>query len=198
MVCGSRSVSGLRLLFLEMLVIFQAVPCAAPGESVADELAVAEVVGGYLAGEIGRTVGVGTAALGANRHPVAPFSDAGVVERVDVDGHSEAVFGEGGAPRDAAEVEAGGVVGLHRTQVVGVVVVHQHHPLDGIAGPVEGAEDVEELFGDGPVADELAQAYPALQVVVQHLQVAQFGEGDRAVGLVGLARYPAPDLGRFY
>ena len=55
--------------------------------------------------------------------PVLASLDTGIVERIDVDGHSQRVLRQFFRTGNGAEVEATCVVGLHRPLVVGIVVV---------------------------------------------------------------------------
>ena len=185
----------LPCLFLEMLVVFHGAPGAAPAEAVLDEEAVAGVGGvdegdGHLAAG-GAVGGVGLGIGGF--HLAVVEVDVGVVEGIDVDGESLGVFGELGGARDDAEVEAGGVVGCHAALVVAIVVVDEGDALDFVALLVELTEDVEEVGSYGFVADDLAQLSAAVDVAMQHTEVAQGGAWNGAVLLVGLALHATED-----
>ena len=81
----------------------------------------------------------------------------------------------------------------HAAFVVGVVFVDQHDALNLVVGFVEFAKDVNEVVGDGLVADDFAELYLAVEVAVEHSQVAQGGARNGAVLLVRLALHMLED-----
>ena len=99
-----------------------------------------------------------------------------------------------GGVGNEAEVEGRGVVVLHGQLVVGVVLVHQADLLDGIARLVELPEDVQHVLGDVVVDDHFALARLAVQVHVQHVEVAQVLARQGAFVLEGLALDALKDL----
>ncbi len=60
----------------------------------------------------------------------------------------------------------------HAAFVVGVVFVDQHDALNLVVGFVEFAEDVNEVVGDGLVADDFAELGLSFEVAMEHSQVA--------------------------
>ena len=97
---------------------------------------------------------------------------------------------EFGAARRDAVVERRGVVGRHRSLVVCAVVVDEAHPLDGVVGVVELAQDLQDVVGNGPIDYHLADDAPALRVFVETEQVAQFLSRHTATLLVGPPPHP--------
>lgn len=176
-----------------MLVVLAGAPGTAPGEVVAGEEAVAEVVAGDLVGEGAGAVGVGTAGRGVDDEGAVAATEAmGVVEGIDIDSEAEGVLGEPLAAGNGAVAEAGAVVGAHLAFVVGIEDVGQEHTLDGVAGLVELTENVGNGGGDALVADHLADADMAVAVDVQGADMAQVGAADVGIGAEGLALHAGP------
>ena len=82
-----------------------------------------------------------------------------------------------------AVVEAGGVVIHHGSLVVGVIVIHETHPFDGIARLIEFPEDLDQHVRDIGVAYHLALMGHAVQIFVQDMDAAQMLTGTVHSGL---------------
>ena len=177
-----------------MLIVFGAGPGAAPVEAVLEEEAVAEVAANNLVGEVSVTVDVRRAGGGLD-DTRARWRDAviGIVERIDVDGLAVGVLGNGAHAGFAPEIETGGIVGQHGRFVIAVIVVDKPHPLDGIAGVIQGAEYLQEVVGNGPVGDHLTDQCPAGEVFVQDSEIAEVLHRNGAAVLVGPAGHPGED-----
>ena len=158
----------------EMLVVLHGPPVAAPHKSAGGEEAIAEVSLDDLVGEFGFALQVFSPLARLHHYLAAYRPPTRVVERIDVHGQSSGVAREFGASRRDAVVERRGVVGRHRSLVVCAVVVDEAHPLDGVVGVVELAQDLRDVVGNGPIDYHLADDAPALRVFVETEQVAQF------------------------
>lgn len=117
----------------------------------------------------------------------------GIVERVDVDGKSPAVFRDSMGVRDESEVEARGIVVSHRSLVVGIPIVDESHPLYRIFGIVEFVEDVEHIAGYRLVQYHFPNDASAVLIYVQASEVAKFTSGYGAILLVGLSLHQSED-----
>ena len=102
----SKSYRG--FLFLKVLVILAVFPVASPSESLCLEETVAEVAFFNHVNMVLATVEIRSCRCWLY-HFLAVFQPfvIGVIERVDIDGKSLAVFRNGMGMRDEAEVEAG-------------------------------------------------------------------------------------------
>ena len=171
-----------------MLVILRIVPTAAPGETMLNEQFVAEVV------LIDKTDGLvllvdavmGIALAVGWLYEAGAGVEAGVVAGVDVDGKSLTVVRQFLAAGNLAEVEAGSVVVGHGAFVVGIVFINESHLLYTVTSLVELAEDVEQVLGNGFVADELTHLGMTVLIDMQHAEVAQVIGRHGAVALEGL------------
>ena len=177
-----------------MLVILHRAPGAAPGEAVFEEELVTEVAGFYLIAVVLGAVGVRLAVRGVdNLGAVLAVTDVRIIEGVDVDGEASGVIGELLRIGHVAVAKAAGVVVLHLSFVVGIVVVGQADALDGVVGVVELAEDGDELVGNQAVTDELALVGLVVVVPMEKLQVSEVGALDMRILVVGLALHPLPN-----
>ena len=90
-----RSLRPLFLLWfeLEVLIVFEGAPRAAPGEAVAKEESVAEVACFDLVAELARTICIRTAIGWLHDLGTITETDIGIVTRVDVDGKTSGVIG---------------------------------------------------------------------------------------------------------
>ena len=174
-----------------MLVVLAAGPRTAPLESVLDEEPVAEVAFFYLVRPLLAAVSIFTGAgwLYEHRSVFPPF-DIRVVERVDVDGHPQRMFRQFLGARNGAEVEAAGVVGLHRPLVVGIIVVNQLHAFDRVVVFIKFLKDFFQVVGDEFITNQLPDCYLAVGRMVRQPQVAQFRAGHRTILLVGFPLHP--------
>ena len=149
-----------------MLVILGVLPVASPRESVLLEEADAQVTPLNLVGKRLRPIGIRLRVFGRHQRASSPLADVRIVKRIDVDGHAPAMTREASGTGDKTEVEGGRVVVHHRSLIVGIVLIHQNHALNGIARLVELAEDVEQVVSNVLVADELAlQLLPFLIIM---------------------------------
>ena len=164
-----------------MLVVFAAVPAAAPFEAVLGEDLESEVRLVDLHREVTAAVYIGGSGGGLDGERAVHHFDIGVVERIDVDRRAHAMLGDFCRVGDEAEIEGGTVVVCHRAFIIGIVVVHETDLLNGILGSIELFEDGKDGFCDAAVHHHFA----ALRVPVEiHIADAEKGEvfaGDGAV-----------------
>ena len=177
-----------------MLPVLHGAPGASPGEAVLEEETVEEVALHNLIGEGTGTVGIGN---GSGRlydaTAIAPFTDVRVVEGIDVDSHPSGVLGELPGAGDATEAEAGGIVVAHRLFVDSLIIVDETDALDGVTLPIELAEDVEQILGNGLVAHHLAHMLSPLGVDMGEAQVAQLRSRHGTVAGIGTALHALED-----
>lgn len=160
--------------FLEMLVVLHATPAATPAETVRFERLFAKVVVIDFVGKLFASVNV----VGGRGRTDARAFDTGVLQWVDVDGHTEGMLRESPRTGYGAVVEARTVVGLHRDFVGGVEVVHQSDTIDGISLCKQGPEDAEQVVGDGLVAHHLALLDATIEVVMIKGEVTELVKAD--------------------
>ena len=148
-----------------MLIVFKRPPVAAPGESVLCKEAIDQVLVGDLVFETTLAIGVGTSCFRLDDECAVftPFH-VGIVERVDVDGHTEGVSRKLIRTINDTITEARRVVGLHRQFIIGVVVVDGTYTLDGVSLAVEFVEDFAQVVGDSLVADDFSLSCVSLEV----------------------------------
>ena len=153
-----------------MLIVFKRPPVAAPGESVLCKEAIDQVLVGDLVFETTLAIGVGTSCFRLDDECAvfAPFH-VGIIEGVDVDGHTEGVSRKLIRTINDPIAEARRVVGLHRQFIIGVVVVDGTYTLDGVSLTVEFVEDFAQVVGDSLVADDLSLSCISLEVDVQYV-----------------------------
>lgn len=175
------------LSLVEMLVILGIFPVAAPSETLCAEEAVAQVVSVDHIGVLARAVGISLAALWVDDAAAVFVVDIRIVERVDIHRHTVGVAREHRLAWHLAVVESRAVIGSHTAAVIAVVVVDQLHPLNGIAGLEELAQDVEHIVGNALVEHHLANEGAAVRGAVEAAQIAQFAPLHRAPRLVTLA-----------
>ena len=96
-----------------------------------------------------------------------------IVERIQIDGQATGMCGEFLAAVDNPIAETRGVVGLHGTLIVGIIVVDELDAPDGVSLPVEFLEDADEILCDGLVADEFSLLCVAVEVAVGQRQQTQ-------------------------
>jgi len=168
-----------------MLVILTAFPIAAPRKALFPK----EFVGGVVVvnlvseGSAVAAVSIGTT---VGRLDVVAFH-AGIVARIQVDGQSAAVLRHTlGAP-DGAEIKGACVVGLHRTLVVGTVVVHQNNALYLVIQVEELSKYPQNALGNTAVYHHFAALRLSAGIAMQQSEIAQFGAFERAIGLPRLA-----------
>ena len=99
--------------------------------------------------------------------------NAGVVQRVDVNGKSLRVLRGFGGAGDGTEIEARGVVGTHRRFVICIIVVDKCDAFYGICCIVQFAENAEQVCCNGLIADNFSQLSLTLRVAMKHPQLAQ-------------------------
>lgn len=159
---------------LKMLVVLHATPTATPAETIRFERLFAKVIVINFVGELFATVNV---VGGCGRTDTRAF-DTGILQWVDVDGHTEGMLREPPRTGYGAVVEARAVVGLHGGFVGGVEVVHQPDAVDGISLCKQGPEDAEQVVGDGLVAHHLALLDATIEVVMIKGEVTELVETD--------------------
>ena len=159
-----------------MLPVFNTFPCTSPSESMGFEETVGQVGRRYLTREVGRAVDIPCCRgrlyddTSGTRAAVA-----GVVEGVQVHGHTARVGGEPAAAFDDAIAESTGIIGAHRQLIVGPKVIDKSYALYGIAMEIELTEDIQDIGGNGFVADHLAKADMPLEVFMQQTEIAKVG-----------------------
>ena len=148
-----------------MLVVFKRLPVAAPSKTVLCEEAVDQVLVGDLVFETTLAIGVGTSCFRLDDECAvfAPLH-VGIVEGVDVDGHTESVSRKLIRTINDTITEARRVVGLHRQFIIGVVVVDGTYTLDGVSLAVEFVEDFAQVVGDSFIADDFSLSCVSLEV----------------------------------
>ncbi|KWW26725.1 MAG: hypothetical protein AUK64_2457, partial [bacterium P201] len=153
----------------------------------------AEVVVVYLVGEVPRAVAI---CLGSSRLDEAGAVGAvlviGVVERVDVDGQSAGVLREFCGAGDSAVAERRRVVVAHLRLIVCIIHIGQEHPLDGVLGIEQLAEDGGYAVSNLLVHYHLADVHLVVVVPVQGADVTQVITPDVRVLLIGLALHTLP------
>ena len=179
-----------------MLVILGIVPTATPGEATLYEQFVAEVVlvdkADGLVLLVGATMGVALAV--GWLHKSGAGVEAGVVAGVDVDGKSLTVVRQFLTAGNLAEVEARSVVVGHGALVVGIIFINESNLLYTVTCLVEFAEDVEQVLGNGFVANELTHLGMSVLIDMQHAEVAQVIGRYGAVALERLEPDALEDL----
>ena len=170
-----------------MLIILSVFPVAAPAKALREEKAAAEVVAAYHIGMLAGTVRVGCASLWVDDAAAVFVVDIRIVERVDIHRHTVGVAREHRLAWHLAVVESRAVIGGHAAAVIAVVIVDQLHPLNGIAGLEELAQDVEHIVGNALVEHHLANEGAAVRGAVEAAQIAQFAPLHRTPRLVTLA-----------
>lgn len=122
---------------------------------------------------------------------------AGVVEGVQVHGHTARVGGEPAAAFHHTVAEGTGVIGTHRQLIVGPKVIDKSYALYGIAMEIELTEDVQDIGGDGFVADHLAKADMSLEVFMQQTKIAKIRAANGAALWVAFALHTSEDCIRY-
>ncbi len=182
------------LPFFKVLIVLQRAPVASPAEATLFEEAIAEVGVVYLARYVLAMVSVaGIGGTLGRSDLTATQIEAGIVERVDVHGHTEAVVRERLTACHTPVAEAGCIVVGHRTPVIGIVFVYQTHTGYGIAGLVETAEDVEQVIGNEAVAHHFALLDLTLEIVMGKAEIAQGMPVDVVPLGTGTTLHQAPD-----
>ena len=159
-----------------MLVVLAASPRASPAKTMFDKLLIAEVGLRYSVSERFAAIGVWYGLGWIDYHfAVCVSLDMRVVERVDVNGKSLAMLGEFGASFDLSEVETRRIIGLHRTGIICVIFVYQHHAFDRIMCMIERTEDAEQVVCNALMTYEFAQLRFAIGIVVEYFEIAKVG-----------------------
>lgn len=122
---------------------------------------------------------------------------AGVVEGVQVHGHTARVGGEPAAAFHHTVAEGTGVIGTHRQLIVGPKVIDKSYALYGIAMEIELTEDIQDIGGNGFVADHLAKADMPLEVFMQQTEIAKVGTANGAALWVAFALHTSEDCIRY-
>ena len=65
--------------------------------------------------------------------------------------------------------------------IIGIIVVNELHARDGIAGLIQLSEDVDEILGNGFVAHHLSLMNLSINIIVEHLQIAQVSARNGAI-----------------
>lgn len=159
---------------LKMLVVLQATPTATPTETIRFERLFAKVVVINFVGELFASVHI----VSSRGRTDARSFDTGILQWVDVDGHTEGMLREPPRTGYGAVVETRTVVGLHGGFVGGVEVVHQPDTIDGISLCKQGPEDAEQVMGDGLVAHHLALLDVTIEVVMIKGEVTELVKAD--------------------
>ena len=176
-----------------MLEVLARCPVAAPLEASLGEEAEAEVVVVYLVGEVPRAIAVCLGSSGLDvTGAVGTVLVVGVVERVDVDGQSAGVLRELGGAGDGAVAEGRRVVVAHLRLIVCIIHVGQQHPLDGVLGVEQLAQDGGHTVSNLLVHYHLAHMHLTIVVPMQGADVTQVITPDVRVFLIGLALHTLP------
>ena len=70
-------------------------------------------------------------------------------------------------------IETGGVVRFHGCDVIPAEIIDEPDAADGIAGLVQGPENVQQILGDGLVADHLPYLFLSVKINIGKLQVTK-------------------------
>jgi len=175
-------------LLLEVLIVFQRPPVATPRETMLSKEAIGQVVVCDFIFEGACTIDVGSCRSGLDeeRAVLAPLY-AWVLQRVQVDGQSTGMHGEMFRTVHDAVAEARGVISLHGALVVGIEVIDGTYLGDRVALSVELTENVEQVFGDGLVANDDAMTRIALEIDMKYADHTQVGAADGAFLRKGFA-----------
>lgn len=182
-------------LTFKVLIVLQRAPLSAPFEAVLDEQTVAQVALRYFVRP--PLFAVGIAARRGRLYDgaaVLTLLDAGVVQRVDVDGQAQRVLRQFLRTGNGPEVEAAGVVVRHRAFVVSVVVVDQPHPLYWVLILEQNLKDFFQVVGYHFVTYQLAIVYLAVAAIVRQPQIAQFCTRHAAVAAIRFTLHPLEHL----
>ena len=99
-------------------------------------------------------VGIRTSIVRRNQlTPVGPLPHIGIVACIDVDSHSQGMFGEFLRARDGTVAETGSIVVAHRLLIIRLIVINQSDLLNWIACLIELAKDIHQVLGNRFVAD---------------------------------------------
>ena len=170
---------------MEVLVVLRGSPCTTPFETVGAEEAVGEIGGGdpvrvVAAGAIGVWATVG----GFDSLFAAAGAHEWIIERIEVDRHTEGVARELLRSGDTAIVETRGVIGCHGALIITIIAVNELHSLYGVAGEIELTEDIDQVGGNGTVGHHLTDAHMAVAVVVREDEIAEVGTIHGASGRI--------------
>ena len=148
-----------------MLIVLQGAPAATPAEAMLDEETIAEVARRDLITEASGAVGVWTASLGLHKErAVLPAAHTGIVQRIDVDGHTSGMVRQLARTCDGTIAVARRVVGLHGALVVVTIVGDGTDALNGVTGTVELGEYLAQVGRDGFVANDDALLRTSLEI----------------------------------
>src|SRR5450759_2494302 len=135
----------------EVLVVFRAAPVTAPTPT--DRAEGADELAAWIGHAAPDSRAVQVRAAGSVRYRAAR-RHVGILDWIDIDrqavGVVRPVRGAGGR----SAVEGRGVVGLDRAEVAAAVGVDESHAPDREAGPVQLAEDADDLLRDGAIHDQ--------------------------------------------
>ena len=138
-----------------MLVVFLGIPVTSPTETMLYEETIRKVASSYFIGEQGPAIDIRLSRRRLHlERAVLLARDAGIVERIDVDGHSAGMLRQLVATCYLSIAVARRVVGLHGAFVVVIILGDGSDALDGVFGPVERSKDFTQVASDVLVADD--------------------------------------------
>ena len=155
-----------------MLVILDRAPVTAPAEALGTEQATGQVVTGNLVGKSFVAVGITGGCGRLDDATAIAHLHTGVVQRIQIDGQALGVLRESRGPCHRPVTETGSVIGLHGPLVVIAVLTDGTDALYRIAGFIELAEDVKQVFSNVPMAHKKALLGLSIEIYVQHPQLS--------------------------
>lgn len=181
-----------------MLPVFHTSPGTSPSESMGFEETVGQVGRRYLTREVGRAVDIPCCRgrlygdTSGTRAAVA-----GVVEGVQVHGHTARVGGEPAAAFHHTVAEGTGVIGTHRQLIVGPKVINEPYALDRISVKVELSKNIKDVDSNGLVTNHLAKPNMPLEVFMQQAEIAKIRAANGAALWVAFALHTSEDCIRY-
>lgn len=98
---------------------------------------------------------------------------------------------------DDAIAESTGIIGAHGLFITGPKVIDKSYALYGIAMEIELTEDIQDIGGNGFVADHLAKADMPLEVFMQQTEIAKIRAANGAALWVAFALHTSEDCIRY-
>ena len=163
-----------------MLVVLACNPITTPFESGFGEKFEAEIVVVYLVGEVQCALAICTSRSGLDEErAILTNLKVRIIERIDVNGQSAGMLRQVGATRNVTVAKARGVVVAHLRLIISIIDVGQEHPLDGVLGIEELAQDAGHAVGNLFVADHLTHVHLVIVIPVKGADMAQVVYGDK-------------------
>ena len=159
------------LLPLKMLIVLQRAPVTAPTETISSKEPITQVATADFIPEQLFPVHIRLAGFGLDKQcTILLPAHTGVVQRIDVNGHSPCVFRQFGTAFHHAVTVTRSVVGPHRTFVIVTIFRDGPDTFNGIFLLVELFEDSTQVVGNEVVTDNNPFLGTSLEVDVLHSQ----------------------------